>query len=1213
MSDALLRDLIQIPETVHKSDFVVSLADGIQRPQETVDRYVVTEQLLDCFEQSLGLIDSALRSGASKGAYLHGSFGSGKSHFMAVLHLLLSGDSHARSRKEFASLLAKYDSRLEGRKILLVPFHMIGAASMEAGVLGGYVRHVRRLHPGTPLPSVYLDDVLLQEAQDLRRTIGDKTFFENLGQGEDDGFGALAQGWDAQRFEAALQAPADDAERSALVGDYIDAFAKHAVTLAHGTGEGFVPFDQGLDALSRHAKGLGYDAVLLFLDEMILWFASRMADPQFVNREGPKVAKLVEAEMSQRPAPIVSFIARQRDLREFIGSGVPGASAVNFGDILQWWEGRFDTIELSDTNLRAIVEQRLLRPKGPDARTELERAFRQTFAEGGQAMDTLMTSEADRETFQRVYPFSPALIDALVAVSGYLQRERTALRLLMQLLVQKRDELRVGDLVPMGDLYDVIRAGEDPFSADLKRHFVRTRDLYEHRLRPLLLREYGLTEEAVAELASDHPFRTDDRLIKTLLLAALVSDVGPLRNLTVRRLANLNHGTIKTPVPGAERAAVLQRLRRWAPDVPELRLDGDEQDPNVALRIAGVDIQSILDQASVVDNMGARRKKIRDMVAELLELQENGGFLPSTYGWIWRGTRREVDVQFANVRDPLDLPESGFRAGERPKVLIDFPFDEDPDRGPADDLARMQEIKEKEERTTTVAWLPQFLTEEALGRLGKLVILDHILSGDRLESYTTHLSPQDRVEARHALDNMRDSHREQVRDFLRQCYGIQPAEERWIRSDLSLAEQFPTLDPALDIRAPTAASFGEAFQQILDQVMRHRFPAHPEFEGEITLGDLRTCLVYVERAVGAPNLRIEIPKSDRRTVRRVLQPLKIATTGESHIVLDRYWKDHFHQKQKEDPVRAVTVRHLRAWMDHPEPRGLNHRMSNLVVCAFALMDNRVLLRAGQRVEPVVDRLDPDTELHTQKLPSEEVWKEARPLAQSIFGEDASPIRNASSVSSLVSRLKEMAEEYRDDGVDLPGQLDVIPEAFRPAPESDRWRTAEAAKELLEHLVVGENTEVVEALAGAEIPTSPEALGRSIKSAGQVAGKIRTTNWELLKSATALGGEWAQRASALKQRVSEALEKDELVVSLQDVLRSETSHATTLLAEAAGAGTKPVTPRPPGKEEEEEEAESDRKEIRNVASPQEAEAVLKEIQSSGRKIEKIELRILYRSS
>ena len=47
-------------------------------------------------------IRSAVQSKTSKATYLHGSFGSGKSHFMAVLHLILQGNPTARGIPELA-------------------------------------------------------------------------------------------------------------------------------------------------------------------------------------------------------------------------------------------------------------------------------------------------------------------------------------------------------------------------------------------------------------------------------------------------------------------------------------------------------------------------------------------------------------------------------------------------------------------------------------------------------------------------------------------------------------------------------------------------------------------------------------------------------------------------------------------------------------------------------------------------------------------------------------------------------------------------------------------------------------------------------------------------------------------------------------------------------------------------------------------------------
>lgn len=337
----LLRELITIPERVHKGDFVLRLTEGIEpeHARQTLAEYVVTEQLVGCFDQSLDLIRSAIESGTSKAAYLHGSFGAGKSHFMAVLHLLLQGNADARGIPEFGSILAKHDRWMRGKKCLLVPYHMIGARSMESAVLGGYVEHLRKLHPEAATPAVYLADKLFKNASDLREKMGDERFFAALNAGAEGGgggWGAIGSRWDASSFEKACRAPASSETRTRLIHDLITRLlTAYDEIAAAGKGEAFVPFEDGLAAMSAHAKALGYHAVILFLDELILWLASHMADQPFVAREVQKVVKLVEAGNAKRPVPIVSFVARQRDLRELVGDHVPGAEQLTFADQLK--------------------------------------------------------------------------------------------------------------------------------------------------------------------------------------------------------------------------------------------------------------------------------------------------------------------------------------------------------------------------------------------------------------------------------------------------------------------------------------------------------------------------------------------------------------------------------------------------------------------------------------------------------------------------------------------------------------------------------------------------------------------------------------------------------------------------------------------------------------------------------------------------------------
>ena len=182
MPEKLISELIDLPERVRKGDFVLNLAKGVTEPEKTLEQYVVTPQLVACFEDALGFIKSAVEAVSSKACYLHGSFGAGKSHFMAVLHLLLEHNAAVRSIPELAKV-CDLNRWVENKKFLLVPYHMIGARNMESAILGGYVDHVMELHPTAPLPGVYLADEIFENAKQHRQVLGDERFFEQLNRG----------------------------------------------------------------------------------------------------------------------------------------------------------------------------------------------------------------------------------------------------------------------------------------------------------------------------------------------------------------------------------------------------------------------------------------------------------------------------------------------------------------------------------------------------------------------------------------------------------------------------------------------------------------------------------------------------------------------------------------------------------------------------------------------------------------------------------------------------------------------------------------------------------------------------------------------------------------------------------------------------------------------------------------------------------------------
>ncbi len=205
----LIKDLIDIPDRVQKGDFVLRLAEDIQRPEVVLDNYVVTEELRTCFDNALSFIGSAVQNRKSKATYLHGSFGSGKSHFMAVLHLILQGNTAARSIPELASIIEKHNEWLAGKKFLLVPYHMIGAMTWNRVFLATTSSSSVMRIPMRPTPPVYISAAIIAQAQAERTNYGDNAFFARLNSGQgsaDAGWGDLVAAWDADSFDAAAAA-----------------------------------------------------------------------------------------------------------------------------------------------------------------------------------------------------------------------------------------------------------------------------------------------------------------------------------------------------------------------------------------------------------------------------------------------------------------------------------------------------------------------------------------------------------------------------------------------------------------------------------------------------------------------------------------------------------------------------------------------------------------------------------------------------------------------------------------------------------------------------------------------------------------------------------------------------------------------------------------------------------------------------------------------
>jgi hypothetical protein len=1173
----LLRDLIELPEHVRQGDFVLRLSEGITKPDETLRNYVVTPQLAKCFDQALDLIKGAVQAKSSKGAYLHGSFGSGKSHFMAVLLLLIEGNPRARGLPELAATVAGLDTWAVGKRFLLVPYHMIGARDLTSAVLGGYVDHVLRIHPDAPVPGVYLAERLFGNARDFRKTMGDAVFFSKLnGEGRDrettattvadDGWGNLADAWDATSFDAAMKAGPKDERRARLVGDLV----AYVFPAMKGTAE-FVDIDSGLAIISQHAKQLGYTGLILFLDELVLWLASHAADSNFIAQEGQKLAKLVESQNADRPTPIVSFIARQRDLRELVGENMLGVQQVAFADSLKHWDQRFDVVRLDDRNLTTIAQKRVLRPKSEAAKQQVDQAFRETEKIRQEVMSVLLTNNRTPGDFRAVYPFSPALIETLVALSALLQRERTALKIMFQILVEQRDTLQLGSVVPVGDLFDIIMRGDEPFSEVMKAHAENAKKMYREKLLPIIEQDIGVSLEEALKLpdadARRNQLLRDTRLAKTLLLAALAPEVESFKGMTVNRLAALNHGSIRTPIPGREGQLVYERVRKWAAEIGQIRLGDEPVNQTVTVQLTGVDTEGILGQAANEDNEGNRVRMIKRLLFEKLGIQAEDSLIIE-HGFTWRATMRTCEVLFSNVRELND--ESLRNDGCNWKLIIDYPFDPSPAHSPRDDFARIEKFRTSNAKgARTLVWLPSFFSQPAKKDLGRLVVLEHILTGPRFDGYAARLTAIDRAQARTILENQRSSLRVRVLEYLERAYGVGSDTAGILDTthQLEREEQAISLHPDVSVRPPAAANLTQALAGLLDQALAGQFPGHPVFDADAKLGRAAVQRVWgeLQKALTNPEGRTMIEQAQRREVRSIVTALKLAQMSEAHLALDTHWRTHFERKLAQHGTSAVTVIFLRNWINEPKAMGLPVELENLIMLTFATQTNRAWFRFGSNPHQAsIEDLPDNAELREQTLPDEQTWSRAVERAAAVFGLAPSPLRSATNAVKLTQDLGQQVGNLLESARELVREVQARLTNLNVPPEtSARLKSAQAGLAILEALRSATEHERISVLANAKLEEQGVGVGTSLKQASAVVRALREAHWFVVDSAGKLQDQRRVAGEALTKRARELLQHDELAQPLSTTLRRIIEDAAKLLADTpppVSTGS-PVAPAP----------------------------------------------------
>jgi hypothetical protein len=1122
-----LDDAFVIPhaEDLSALDFVIRL-DAERRDTSLtrlVDDYVVTPAVADALPKLFGHMKTAVQRGEAYGHILHGGFGSGKSHLMTMLALLLEREPAAwgKDHPAFEALRGQHRDWVADANLLVVRVHMLSARREGAAldeILYDAVNAALAAHGKAP----FLVSGAMEVLAEIRREAAD--------------YGAAF--WKRAAAAGVAESLDDLAAMEAAGEESVQAVAEAYLAMKGRTFhvEGLKPaWGEGLKRLTRHVRAQGYGGIAFLIDEFLLWLAEK-AGEAFVSAINDM--NTIVDFAGRRDAPVIVVFARQRNIKEFFPDLT---NQDRIQERVDHHAKRFDVTQLQDVELRYIVAGRVLRErKAPAAIVNAVEQVRSTYR---RALDDLL-GEAGAEVLDDVYPFHPALIDVLVDVSNLMQRERSALRLLYELLSANRD-LPLDHLLPVGRAFDHVFPEAGVEAAQKTETLQKIHAEWYQRLR-LRIDAFVQQKAKQGDPISDERANTLRQVVKTVLLGLVSPRLAGKGNerLTVERLVKLNFAD-------ADGELLKNKVNRLSADLvdfqifyaPELQITGEKGAAIVSYALGQASLGEVLRRAeekvrSKQALLGAFGKRLEKMLPKLPGLVSSKDGV--RYEVTWRGTRRSGRVVFGNVREQ-SYETFKPAAGETFRVLLDYPWD-DPGHTVGEDIQRVEAVRKKHGLLTAVAWLPRHFSTQEERLLRELAaaawVVEDGAKSDLLASYGREERTLLLEQARNRLVMLES----QVDANLLLAYGPQ-------------AEVKALIGPR-DPDLGTGTVAGD-LERVVRELLDRRYGQHPEYKLEATRGRLQQIEAWMRGAWGQAG-SVHFDAETGSALEHIAKPLELADVGQSRAAIEHHGRFVKEIVSELGDHRSVSWVPIAEKLREP-PFGLTDDVIDLLLVYVCLRGYRLLDVDGERVEPKVGIGNKAVRLEKAELLDLSAWSRARALAhQALHVTPGDSHRSLSAQDRLAADLATNAKRAREALGTLHAKLVTL-----GADGSDRQAEVKALLEKLAPLVkTGTDSHklLTEWLAGWPEEGKDDSLRaalRAVTANNEALDELdATSRGHLLK---ARNSRFAARIVAVLDELDERLRAREQVRPLrtEDIERFNKAArqiVSDLLEEGGGGGT-----------------------------------------------------------
>jgi len=824
--------------------FVIKLEDSSEEEKRRLIRdYVLTPQVRLELPTILKNMRSVYHQTGDLGRFIHGSFGSGKSHFMSILGLLCEGDALAWSKDDplIQAQATEHRGWLKQAALLVVRLHMLSATRRGTGFdRAMYTAFNQALKRQGKAEFIFLNTRgVLDDARQEAARYGE-LFWQRM---RDAGVAESAE-----HFEQMAGGSTERQER--LSRQYLDFSGRNPDSAGLDPNWG-----EGLQRMATHARAQGFGGLVFLVDEFLLWLGEkdRASFVEAINQ----LNTLVDHNTGPRAVPIYVFVARQRNVKEFFPDMAQEDALHRH---LDHHSKRFELTTLQDVDLRHIVRERVLRRRHPEA----VQAVVDGLAERHRRLiHTLMRDVEDGVGYLKdVYPFHPALIEMLIDISSLMQRERSALRLLYELLVIHYPDLPLGEFLPVGSAFEAIfpEAGVEGNKrlADLKA----VHQLYYTRFRPALDLLSRPLEEGGIGLPTARR-RVLDQLIKTALLAEVSPRLKGSSGLDIQRLVQLNDADVAGFTERGKITSAYQDLVELSRKVQgPLQLSGQGGTALVGIVLQGVNFGELLARARThVDNHNKRLVTFYSVLKQALGLANKPGLADGHEGVFevrWRGTRRRGSIRFDNIRT-MSNAQFRVRDGEEFRLIIDYPWDE-PGHTADDDQKRAQDVRRRDGESLTLCWLPRHLTQNEQEVILSLAAARFLSTLEGQEELLRNLSASDRQRIVEQATSLAHTEETQLGAILLEVY----------KDHGRVVALISDVGP----RVPET-QLQKNLEHFSVSLLDRKYPSHPDFLMEPTPEALRKLCAWMVEADDHSNKMTGFDPETGDVLRKLGQPLEL--------------------------------------------------------------------------------------------------------------------------------------------------------------------------------------------------------------------------------------------------------------------------------------------------------------------------------------------------